>query len=176
MEEEADEPAQREQPQTPVAEEEEDWDAASENLAGSKEDIDDLLFDKDGQLTPIDDLSLPEDVYLLGYEFTDEQAERMLMSPPRTPAEDFAFIELSADTRAPPQPSKPAMEGALPQLEVVKLNYQMRPKGTYLMEPLLTQPYVWVHYKVNKHPVPEWRVELSQLQTTEVKEFQAWFL
>ena len=39
------------------------------------------------------------------------------------------------------------------------------------MEPPMTQPYVWVHYKVNKLPVPEWRVEFSQLQTAEVKEF-----
>ena len=41
------------------------------------------------------------------------------------------------------------------------------------MEPPLTQLYMWVHYKISKLPVPEWRVELSQLQTAEVKEFQA---
>ena len=31
------------------------------------------------------------------------------------------------------------------------------------MELPLTQPYVWVHYKTIKLPVPEWRAELSQL-------------
>ena len=57
-----------------------------------------------------------------------------------------------------------------------KLNYQLMPKGTSLIEPPLTQPYVWVHYKINKLPVPEWGAELSQLRPAEVKEFQAWCL
>ena len=48
------------------------------------------------------------------------------------------------------------------------------PKGTCLIELSLTQSHVWVHYKINKLPVPEWRAELSQLQPAEVKEFQAW--
>ena len=59
MEEEAGGPVQGEQLQMPVVEEEEDWNAASENLAGSEEDINDSLLDQDGQMTPIDDLALP---------------------------------------------------------------------------------------------------------------------
>ena len=58
MEEEAGEPIQGEQLQMPVAEEEEDWDAAGENPAGSKEDIDDSLLEKYRQMTPLDDLAL----------------------------------------------------------------------------------------------------------------------
>ena len=42
------------------------------------------------------------------------------------------------------------------------------PKGTSLIEPPLTQPHVWVHYKINKLPVPEWGAELSQLRPVEV--------
>ena len=44
------------------------------------------------------------------------------------------------------------------------------------MEPPLIQPYVWVHCKTTKLPIPEWRAELSQLCLAEVKEFQAWCL
>ena len=62
------------------------------------------------------------------------------------------------------------------QLIEAKLNYQLMRKGTSLIEPLLTQPYVWVHYKINKLPIPEWEAELSQLRPAEVKEFKAWCL
>ena len=36
--------------------------------------------------------------------------------------------------------------------------------------------FVWVHYKINKLLVPEYGIELPQLQPEEVKEFQAWCL
>ena len=57
-----------------------------------------------------------------------------------------------------------------------KPDYQLMPKGTSLIELPLTQPYVWVHYKINKLPVPEWGAELSQLRPAEGKEFQVWCL
>ena len=62
------------------------------------------------------------------------------------------------------------------QLMEAKPNYQLMPKGTSLIELPLTQLYVWIHYKINKLPVPEWGAELSQLRPAEVKEFQVWCL
>ena len=55
------------------------------------------------------------------------------------------------------------MEPITPSIEA-KPDYQLMPKGTSLIEPLLTQLYVWVHYKINKLPVPEWEAELFQLR------------
>ena len=67
------------------------------------------------------------------------------------------------------------MEPITPLMEA-KPDYQLMPKGTSLIEPPLTQLHVWVHYKINKLPVPKWGVELSQLKLAGVKEFQAWSL
>ena len=49
-------------------------------------------------------------------------------------------------------------------------------RGMSLIEPPLVQLCVWVCYKDNELPLPEWRAELSQLQPVEIKEFQAWCL
>ena len=62
------------------------------------------------------------------------------------------------------------------QLMKAKPNYQLMSKGTSLIELLLTQLHVWVHYKINKLPVPECGADLCQLRPAEVKEFQAWCL
>ena len=67
------------------------------------------------------------------------------------------------------------MESITPSMEA-KPDYQLMPRGTSLIELPLTQSYVWVHYKINNLPVPEWGAELSQLRPAEVKEFQAWCL
>ena len=142
----------------------------------AEDDLDDVILDAGGQLNPIDDSASPEYSYELSYEFTDEQAERMMMFPPKPLAEDDTSATPSSDVQLPSHPAMPAVEEHVPQPLVIELNYQLRPRGVCLMEPPLTQLYVWVHYKVNKLPVPEWRVELSQLQTVEVKEFQAWCL
>ena len=55
-----------------------------------------------GYLTPIDDEASPEDSYNLGYEFTNEQAERILLSPSRPPVKDFTFEKPTTDIRPPP--------------------------------------------------------------------------
>ena len=48
-------------------------------------------------MTPIDDLASPEDSYFLGFEYTDEQTEKMVLSPPRPLEKEFTF-EPAADT------------------------------------------------------------------------------
>ena len=119
---------------------------------------------------------MPGDSYFLGFEYTDEQADKMVLSPPQPLEREFAFAKPATNIRPPPQPATTAAMEPLAQLVKVKPNYQLLPKGTCLIEPPLTQPHVWMHYKINKLPVPEWRAELSQLQPAKVKEFQAWCL
>ena len=87
----------------------------------------------------------------------------MVLSPSRPLAGEFTFAKLAADARPLPNPATPAVVEPPAQLVMVKPNYQLRPKGTCMMGPPLTQPYMLVHYKTNKLPVPEWRTELSQL-------------
>ena len=77
---------------------------------------------------------------------------------------------------AVPRPATPALMEPITQLMEAKPDYQLMPKGTSLIELLLTQPYVWVHYKINKLPVSERGAGLSQLRPAEVNEFQAWCL
>ena len=103
MKEESSSPAQGAQAQAPAMEEkDEDWDAVGDNPVEDDDNIDDEILNAGGQLTPIDDLASPEDSYDLGYEFTDEQAERMLLSPPRPPDKDFTFTKPIMDVRPPP--------------------------------------------------------------------------
>ena len=129
--------------------------------------LDKGILDEGRQLTPIDDLATPEDSYFLEFEYTGGQAEKMLLSPSRLQEKEFTFIK-----PAVPRPVSPApMEPITPSMEA-KPDYQLMPKGTSLIEPLLTQLYVWIHYKINKFPVPEWGAELSQLRPVEVKEVQ----
>ena len=133
--------------------------------------LDEGILDEGRQLTPIDDLASSEDSYFLEFECTGGQTEKMLLSPPRPQEEEFTFVK-----PAVPRPITPVlMEPITPSMEA-KPDYQLMPKGTSLIEPLLTQPHVWVHYKINKLPVLEWGAELSQLKPAEVKEFQAWCL
>ena len=105
-----------------------------------------------------------------GNALSGGQAEKMVLSPPR-PQEEFTFIK-----PAVPRPVTPAPIEPITQSMEAKPNYQLMPRGTSLLEPPLTQLYVWVHYKINKLPVPKWGAELSQLKPAEVKEFQAWCL
>ena len=91
----------------------------------------------------------------------------MVLSTPRPQEKEFNFIK-------PAVPACP--DGTYYTVNRSKTNYQLMPRGTSLIELPLTQPYVWVHYKINKLPVPEWGAELSQLRPAEVKEFQAWCL
>ena len=161
-----------------MEEKHEDRNTAHDQPAEDEDSLDEGILDKGGQLTPIDDLASPEDSYFLGFEYMDEQADEMVLSPPPPPRllEKFTFAKPATEVRSPPQPATPAVMGPLAQPVKVKPNYQLLPKGTCLIEPPLTQLHVWVHYKINKLKVPEWRAKLSQLRPAKVKEFQAWCL
>ena len=108
----------------------------------AEDNLDDAIQDEGGQLTPTDDLASPEYLYDLSYEFMDEQAERMMISPPRPSAEDNTSAAPSSDVQLPSHPATPAVEEHIPQPPVMELNYQLRPRGICLVELLLTQPYV----------------------------------
>ena len=95
----------------------------------------------------------------------------MTLSPSEFQREGFTFIKLTM-----PAPASLAFQKPISRPLVPEPDYQLMPRGMSLIEPPLVQPCVWVHYKVNKLPVPEWRAELSQLQPVEIKEFQAWCL
>ena len=174
----------KEEPSSPVqstpiqasAAEEKHEDAAGDQSAEDDDNLDKGILDEGRQMTPIDDLASPEDSYFLGFEYTDEQTDKMVLSLPRLLEKEFTFVKPAADVKPPPWPATPAVVEPLMQPAKVKPNYQLMPKGTCLIEPPLTQPNVWVHYKINKLPVPKWRAELSQLRTAAVKEFQAWCL
>ena len=132
------------------------------------DDDDKVILDEGRELTPIDDLASPEDSYFLEFKCTGGQTEKMVLSPPRPQEEEFTYIKPVV-----PRPVMPAPIEPITQLIETKPNYQLMPKGTSFIELPLTQPYVWVHYKINKLPVPKWGAELSQLRPAEVKEFQA---
>ena len=140
---------------------------ACDQPSDDDDSLDEGILDEGRQLTPIDDLASPEDSYFLEFECTGGQAEKMVLSPPRPQEEEFTFIK-----PAVPRPVMSALMEPITQSMEAKPNYQLMPKGTSLIELPLTQPYVWVHYKINKLPVPEWGAELSQLRPAEVKEFQ----
>ena len=60
------------------------------------------ILDEGGHLTPIDELASPEDDYFLGLEYTEDQAEEMVMSPPRLLTPEFTFARPAADVRPLP--------------------------------------------------------------------------
>ena len=144
---------------------------ACDQPSDDDDSLDEGIPDEGRQLTPIDDLASPEDSYFLEFECTGGQAEKMALSPPRPQEVEFTFIKPTVPRPVTPVP----MEPITPLMEA-KPDYQLMPKGTSLIEQLLTQLYVCVHYKINKLPVPEWGAELSQLRPAEVKKFQAWCL
>ena len=164
MKEEPCSPVQNTQTLTSAVEEKhEDQNTARDQPAEDDDSLDKGILDEGGQLTPIDDLVSPEDSYFLGFEYTDKEADKMVLSPCRPLEKEFTFAKPATDVRPPPRPATPAVMGPLAQPVKVKPNYQLLPKGTCLIQPPLTQPHVWVHCKINKLPVPEWRAELSQL-------------
>ena len=131
MKEEPSSPAQGSQTQVSAIEEkDEDQGAIGDQSAEDNDSLDEGILDEGGQLMPIDGLASPDDSYLLGFEYTNEQTEEMVLSPPRLLVKEFTFKKPAADVRPPPQP---AIEPpALPAK--VKPNHQMRPKGTCLVE------------------------------------------
>ena len=138
------------------------------------EDVDSLdegVLDKGGQLTPIDDLASLEDEYLQEFECVPRSVEKMTSSPSESQREEFIFIKPTIPASVSSAFQKPISRPPVPEPD-----YQLMPRGMSLIEPPLVQPCVWVHYKVNKLPVPKWRAELSQLQPVEIKEFQVWCL
>ena len=76
---------------------------ARDQSAEDEESLDEGIPDEGGQMTPIDDLVSPEDSYFLGFEYTDEQTDKMVLSPPRPmEKEEFTFAKPAADIRPPP--------------------------------------------------------------------------
>ena len=133
--------------------------------------LDKGVLDKGGQLMPIDDLASLEDKYLLEFECAPRSVEKMTLSPSESQREEFTFIKLTM-----PASVSLAFWKGISRPPVPEPDYQLMPRGMSLKEPPLVQLCVWVHYKVNQLPVPEWRAELSQMQPVEIKEFQAWCL
>ena len=159
------------EPTPAVKEELQEGGIACDQPSDDADSLDEGILDEGGQLTPVDNLASPEDSYFLEFKCTGGQAEKMVLSPPRPQEEEFTFIKPTV-----PKPVMPASMEPITQSMEEKPNYQLMSKGTNLIELLLTQPYMWVHYKINKLPVPEWGAELSQLRPAEVKEFQVWYL
>ena len=106
--------------------------------AEEEDGLDEGILDEGRHLTPIDDLASPEDDYFLGLEYTKDQAEEIVVSPPRPPAMEFTFTRPAADVGPLPQPATPAVMEPPAQLVKLRPNYQMRPKGTCLIELPLT--------------------------------------
>ena len=141
-------------------------DAISSTPAEDDDSLDEGVLDEGGQLMPIDDLASPEDKYLLEFECAPRSAEKMIFSPSESQREEFTFAKLTL-----PASVSPAFLRSILRPLVPKPDYQLMPRGMSLIEPPLVQLCLWVHYKVNKLPVLEWRAELSQLQPAEIKEF-----
>ena len=59
----------------------ENQNAAHDQSAEDSDSLDKGILDQGRQLTPIDDLASPEDSYFLGFEYTDGQADKMVLSP-----------------------------------------------------------------------------------------------
>ena len=129
------------EPAPAVKEELQGGDIASDQSADNDESLDKGILDEGRQLTPIDDLASPEDLYLLEFECTGGQAEKMVLSPPRPQEKEFTFIK-----PAVPRPIMPALMEPIAQSMGAKPDCQLMLKGTSLIEPPLTQPYVLCGY------------------------------
>ena len=106
-----------------MEEKHENQDTAHDQPAEDDDSLDEEILDEGRQLTPIDDLASPEDSYFLGFEYTGEQADRMVLFPPRQLEKEFTFAKPAAGVRPPPQPKTPAVMESLAQSVKVKPNY-----------------------------------------------------
>ena len=70
------------EPAPAMREELQGGDIACGQLADDDDSLDKGILDEGRQLTPIDDLASPEDLYFLEFECTGGQAEKMVQSPP----------------------------------------------------------------------------------------------
>ena len=75
---------------------------ATGQSAQEEDGLDEGILDEGGHLTPIDNLASPEDDYFLGLKYIEDQAEEMVMSPPRLLTPEFTFARPAADVRPPP--------------------------------------------------------------------------
>ena len=66
-----------------IKEKQEDGDAAGDQSAEDEDSLDEGILDEGRQMTPIDDLASPKDSYFLEFEYTDEQTDKMVLSPLR---------------------------------------------------------------------------------------------
>ena len=76
----------------------------------------------------------------------------MAFSPSESQWEEFTFVKLTVPASVSLAFLRPISRPPVP-----KPDYQLMPRGMSLIEPPLVQLYVWVHYKINKLPVAEWR-------------------
>ena len=65
---------------------------ASNQSANEDDSLDEGILDEGGQLTPIDNLASPEDLYFLEYECPEDQTEKIIMFPPRPQEKGFTFV------------------------------------------------------------------------------------
>ena len=83
MKEEPSSPVQNTQTQVPAIEEkQEDRDAAGNQPPKDDDILDEEILDEGRQLTLTDNYASPEDSDFLGFEYTGEQTDKMVLSPP----------------------------------------------------------------------------------------------
>ena len=79
-----------------IDEEHENREAAHDQPAEDDDSLDEGILDEGRQLTPIDNLVSSEDCYFLGFEYIGKQADRMVLSPPRSLEKEFIFTKPGA--------------------------------------------------------------------------------
>ena len=78
--------------------------AAGDQSAEDKDSLNEGILDEGRQMTPIGNLASSENSYFLGFEYIDEQTDKISCSPspPQLLDKEFAFAKPAADIRPPP--------------------------------------------------------------------------
>ena len=74
---------------------------ARDQSATGEDSLHEGILDEGRQMTPTDNLASSEESYLLGFEYTDEQTDKMVLSPSRLLVKEFTFLKPAADIRPP---------------------------------------------------------------------------
>ena len=90
----------------------EDRDATGDQPAEDDDSLDEGILDEGGQMMPMDDLASPEDSYFLGFEYTDEQTDKMVLSPPQTTTEGVYLCKASCRHQTSTPTSNTCHDGA----------------------------------------------------------------
>ena len=78
-----------------IEEKQEDRDAAGDQSAEGKDSLNEGILDEGRQMTPIDDLVSPKDSYFLGFEYINEQTDKMVLSTPQAAGERVYLCKAS---------------------------------------------------------------------------------